>query len=42
MIEQAITSLREILSSGYELADAELDEETRSLAAELRSDHAPA
>ena len=42
LIERAITSLREILSSGYELADAELDEETRSLAAELRSDHAPA
>ena len=42
LIERTIAALREILAREYALADARLDEETLALAAELRSDHAPA
>ena len=41
LIERAIASLREVLAESYELSDAQLDDDTRALAAELRSDHAP-
>ena len=40
LIERTVTALREVLSERYELRDAELDEDTRRLAAELRADHA--
>lgn len=42
LIERTIAALREALARDHELIDAELDDETRALAAELRSDHAPA
>lgn len=42
LIERTIAALREALARDHELIDAELDDETRALAAELRSNHAPA
>lgn len=42
LIERSIEALRSVLSRSYELEEAELDDGTRELAAELRSDHAPA
>lgn len=42
LIERVISALREALARDYALADARLDDATLKLAAELRSDHAPA
>ena len=42
LIERSIEALRAVLARSYELEEAELDDGTRELAAELRSDHAPA
>lgn len=42
LIERTIAALRAALAGDHELIDAELDEETLALAAELRSDHAAA
>ncbi|MBA2524110.1 MAG: lipoate--protein ligase family protein [Solirubrobacterales bacterium] len=40
LIERTVAAIREVLSQSFELHDSELDDETRQLAAELRSDHA--
>ncbi len=42
LIERTLAALREALAGDHTLVPAELDDETRALAAELRSDHAPA
>jgi lipoate-protein ligase A len=41
LIARVAAELRAVLAERYELAEAELDEETRTLAAELRPGHAP-
>lgn len=42
LIGETIGALRAALASGYELEEARLDDDTLELAAELRTDHAPA
>lgn len=41
LLDRAVAALRDALAREYELIDAELDEPTRELAAELRDAHAP-